>query len=164
MVQIDRTNVIDGARDAAEPDRSPVVVTDVDFVIQPQTHQVTLTAAQLQTLNTVPVVVLPELPHGHKAQVLGVYYEKADGAYTNTSGGAVTVNYQDGGNTLAATIPVAHIRNANAKSGWATRPNQSGTPATFSVPDGALEATAPADFAGAGGDLTLTLVYLEVDA
>ena len=107
-------------------------------------------------------MVLPELPDGHKAQVLGVYYEKAAGAYT--SGGAVTVNYQDGGNTLAATVPVAHIRNANARSGWATRPNQAGTPATYSVPDGALDATVSADFAGAGGDLTLTLVYLEVNA
>ena len=157
MVQINRSNVIDGAHVDAEPaptmvHRSPVT----------QTHQVTLTAAQLQALSTDPVVVLPELPDGHKAQVGGVYYEKAAGAYT--SGGAVTVNYQASGNTLAATIPVANIRNANATSGWATRPNQAGTPATYEVPDGALDANASADFVGAGGDLTLTLMYLEVDA
>lgn len=123
-------------------------------------RETVLRAADLQNLSGTPVVVLPALPDGLKAAVLGVYYSKAAGAYTN--GAAVTINYTDSGNTLAASIPVANVRQATANDGWATRATQSGTAATFEVPEGGLDANASAGFSGDGGDLTITVRYIEV--
>ena len=126
------------------------------------THTTVLTAAQLHAISATPVDVLPDrlIPGSIQAAVLGIYYSKEAGAYT--SGAALTLNYKDSGNTLVATIPVGRVRSNTAVTGWATMPAMSGTPSSFTLPTEGIDANAASNFHGGGGDLSITVRYVEV--
>ena len=156
MAVIARNNVIPGARN---DDFHVDGLVHCDQV-QPTSVSVTLDEAAVLALDATPVV-LAAMPAGKKIVPLGVYYDKEAGAYT--LGADITVNFTDGSDTLVATIPVAQVRLAGATTGWATRATLSGAPDSQVVlPDSIDMSTSTGFTATAGGDLTVTLLYLEV--
>ena len=144
---IARSNVIAGAS-AAEARRV-------------QSRSVTLQASDVQGMNASPVTLLPQPSPGMAYVVLGVYSSKAADAFA--AGGVATVRFDDATNTAIATIPVAHFTDAAADARWATRSAQSGTPGAQSVPGAAVEITCGTAFTGSGGDVTMTVRFIEVN-
>ena len=152
---IPRDNVIPGAQDDSYH------IGDIFHCDhQPINHEVTLSRAEVQALNGTAVDVLPQGTNGQSFEVLGVYYSKAAGAYAG--GAAVTINRTDTSNTLVATIPVANMRAAGAMAGWATIPALTGLPGTQAIIEEGIDANTSTAFTGDGGDLTITVRYVEV--
>ena len=155
MVQIDRNHVIDGAADD---------MTHVGTVFHcghdVELYEVVVTRAQVHAMRTTPVPLLPALPDGRKIAVLGVYYIKAAGGYTG--GQTVRVRYTNSSNTIVGSLPSTQMRHALARDGWFGLGNQSGTPSAFAIPEGGLDLNTTAAYAGDGGDLTITIRYIEV--
>lgn len=153
---IPRVNVIPGAQN------DPFHV-DLEFHCEMQpVHQVRVfTRSQIQGLFPTNVEIVP-VAVDRRIVVLGVYYDKASGAYTD--GGDITILYEDPTGTLIATIPVANMRAGGQREGWATLAPLSGTPDTVAIPDSGVQVHAPADFTGNGGNLTLTVRYLDIEA
>ena len=150
---IARSNVISGVQDDSysAPGGSMGV----------QTAEVVMVAADVHDLDSAPVVLLERPASGRGYVVLGVYSHKAADAYGG--GSAVTVNYQNGANTLVATIPLNHFIATGTDSRWATPAALSGTPAAQSVLGSGIDMNATVAFTGAGGDVTVTVQYVEVD-
>ena len=155
MVQIARTNIIGGASD--DPDHIGTVFhcgREINLL------QVLVPRAQVHSLNTTPVVLLPALPDGRKIAVLGVYYRKAAGAYAG--GQTVHVRYINPMNNVVGSLPSSQMRNVLSRDGWFGRAGQSGDPSTFAVPEGGLDLNTTAAYTGDGGDLSVTIRYVEV--
>ena len=155
MVQISRTNVIDGAADDTEH-LGTVFHCGREVLL----HEVGLTRAQVQALHTTAVVILPALVGSRKIAVLGVYYVKAAGAYSG--GGTVSIHHLDTAGTLVGGLPSSQMRNAGRRDGWFSRAGQSGDPSTFAVPEAGLDVRTGSAYTGAGGDLSITVRYVEV--
>ena len=154
MSQIARSTVIPGAgNDGFHVDG----LVHCDHA-QPVQITVTFDAAAVRGLDT-PVDLVEPVP-GKKIVPLGVYYSKESGAYG--AGAAITFNYKS--NAQVASIPLSVMTNSAAVTGWATRSNQSGQPDAQPVPELPIEIKTATAFTGNGGDLTITLIYLEVDA
>ena len=119
----------------------------------------TMNAGNLNALSTA-LEFMPALEHNLKIGVLGVYFSKTAGAYTG--GSAVSIRYNTTGTPAVASIPASQVRSSGATSGWATLAAQTGVPADFAIPEDGLEAVASSDFSGSGGDLTITVRYIEV--
>ena len=156
MVQISRSHVIDGAADhvfhVGSVNHCGGGIVEVTNV---------LVAAQLHVIRADPRPVLVEPPlAGRRIAVIGVYWSKEAGAYS--SGGALTINHTNLANSLIGTINAGDIRNASATSGWATLPALTGTPVAFPVPDDGLDLNSSGNFQGNGGDLTITVRYIQV--
>ena len=153
MVLIDRTNVIGGATN--DSFRVPGVSGGSGLL----TADVVLSRADVQALDDTPIELLPAVA-GNKYVVLGVYASKAAGAYAG--GAAVTINYTDSGDTLVATIAVAHFRASGTDTRWASNPGLSGLPSAHAIPTDSVDCSTGTEFTGDGGDVTLTVLYLEI--
>ena len=124
---------------------------------QPVHVSMTFDSAGVRGLDT-PVDLVDPVP-GKKLVTLGVYYSKETSAYGG--GAAVEITYK--GSSLISTIPQNALTNSAAVTGWATRANLSGTPDGMRVPDLGIEIKTGTAFTGSGGDLTITLIYLETE-
>ena len=150
---IPRTSVIPGAQD----DTFSVDGGSSGGVL---TVTVGLTRAQMHDISN-PIELVADPGAGLGIAVLGVYSAKAAGAYT--AGGALQVEYDATGTADIASVPVTPFRSAATDSRWATPEAITGTPSAFAVPGGGVQVQASADFAGAGGDVTLAVKYVVVD-
>ena len=157
MVQIVRTNVIDGA---AIDDFHVGVVQHCGGLVL--TRTTVLSRSQVHGLNTPKRLLDDPTDPDIRFVVFGIYWSKEAGAYT--SGGNVNIDHRDSGTTTIASIPAANIRQAAAASGWASRSGLFGLPAAYPVHAGGLQAAAGSRFSGNGGDLTFTVRYVEVEA
>ena len=152
---IPRDNVITGAaNDSYHPDGSFHCAVD-----QPAVATITISPAQILTLNAMPVQLLAQFPSGRRIIPLAVYYRSRASAWAN--GGDVQIRYEGGGITFAE-IDGAEIRSVNPQIGWGTRTALLGTPQQQVLPDAGVEVWVGTDFTGSGGELLLDLVYLEV--
>lgn len=147
MPVIERSTVIRGAVE----DVYTKEATDIKSVT------VTLDAAAVQALNTVPVELLPDPPAGHAYSIIGVYSQKAAAAYAD--GADVGVNYTDTANTEVATIPLAHFTSA-ADARWATRAALSGAPAAQTLPPNGVDMSVSTAFTGSGADIVVAVRYV----
>ena len=155
VAQISRTNVIGGAKD------DHFHVGDVFHCNhQPINHSVTLTRAQIHALDSAAIDLLLLSANGPNFEVLGVYFSKESGAYSG--GAAITINRKNNADTLVATIAASNMRSAGASSGWATIPALSGTPDAQVVIGEGVDVSTTTAFTGAGGDLTITVRYVDV--
>ena len=155
MVQIGRTSIIEGAVDDTEH-LGTVFHCGREVLL----HRATVTRAQVHAIRSTPALLMPALQGGRKIAVIGCYYVKEAGGYTG--GGTVRVRYDNTANTVVGSLPSSQMRHALARDGWFGLPGQSGDPSTFEVPDGGLDLNTTADYAGDGGDLTITIRYVEV--
>ena len=147
---ISRSNVIKGSSpDAFARAGAPL-----------RTRLVTLNAATVQGLDSAPVVLLPNPPSGIGYLVHGVYSDKAAGEYDD--GAVVTVNYQDASATQIASIPRGHFTATSQDGRWATRSALSGLPSSQTPQGFGVNLNTATAYTGAGGDVTLTIVYVEV--
>ena len=154
---ITRTSVISGAvNDNFHPDGEQHCQSAQPAV----SATVTLTNAQVRGLPHNEVEVVPGIP-GKRIYVLGAYYEKAAGAYTGGSGFVVEyISNQQ----WVVDMPEVAMRSGSAETGWGDLRDQSGTPENQSFPFGGLQIASGGGFQGTGGgQLEITVVYLEVD-
>ena len=151
---IPRDRVIPGARD--DDYHVDSLVHSDERVLS---RSVTISRAAMQGLNTTPVVVLPAKT-GLRYIVVAAHVSKAAGAY---AGGAdVTLNYINTENTLAATFDDASFGAAGAvANAWAALPARTGTVAAQTFPAGGIDANVATAFTGAGGAVTITVLYVE---
>ena len=153
MTTIERTSVILGA----ENDNFHVNgLVHCDHA-QPVQAAVTLDSTAVRGLDT--ALHLVDSAPGKKIEPLGVYYSKEAGAY----GGGAAITLRFGSGHVVATIPLADITSASAEAGWADRANQSGTPESQAAPSDSVQILTGTAFTGNGGDLAITLIYLEVE-
>jgi len=155
---IPRSRVIPGARD------DDYHVDDTYHTGQmPKTASVTLTKTDMVALNATPITLLADPPAGHKYVVLACHVEKATGAY---GGGAqVTVNHTDTDSTQAVSFPLARFTSAAVQNQWVPR-TYTGDVDDVTDPDGGLDintATAFTDTGDDGGDVTITVRYIQVE-
>ncbi len=154
---IPRSRVIPGAKD----DDFHVVDNRTHYPRVVQTATVTLTAADVQGLDATTVEILEAPESGRAYAVLGVHASKAAGAYGG--GAAVPVEYADNDGTNIASIPLAHFTAGGTDARWATRVALAGLPAAQVVPAAGIRVgTVGTAFTGAGGDVTITVRYVEV--
>ena len=125
-----------------------------------RTRSVTLNSVAIQGLDSAPVVLLPVPPSGIAYLVHGVYSDKVAGEYGG--GATVTVNYQDASTTQIASIPRGHFRLTSQDSQWAARTALTGTPTGQAPPGVGIGLNTGTAFTGEGGDVTITVVYIEV--
>ena len=125
---------------------------------------VVLTAADVQALNSTPIDLVGELGDSKAIAVLGVHYSKASGAYSG--GAACHIQYKDPANTRVANITAATMRANSQQGGW-DMADRTGNPTANSnqtlLPQG-IEITTATAYTGAGGDLTMHVLYLEAAA
>ena len=155
MTLINRDGVVEGAgNDSFHPDG---LFHCADA--QPAQDSAILSTAQVVALNGTPVD-LADPPAGRSFYPVGIFYRKRNGGYT--LGADVTIHFKDGATTRVATIPVSVMRNTGATSGWAARFPLTGTPESQVEPREGLEVRTTVAFVGAGGELELDLLYLEL--
>ena len=123
---------------------------------------VTLETAVVQALNTSPVTLVEAPPAGYYVAVFGVFGRKQSGSYAASD--AINIRW-------AATTPVnfahfqtSYLNNANLAQDWAGWVDPSGPPNHIPPRGVSLQAYSGSDSAGAGGDLTLTVVYVVLKA
>ena len=157
MVQITRTHVIDGA---AIDDFHVGVVQHCGGLVL--TRTTVLRTSQVHGLNSPKQLLDNPTDPDMRFVVLGIYWSKEAGAYT--AGGTINIDHRDPSTTTIAAIAATDIHQAAASAGWAARRGLSGLPVDYPVIEGGLQAAAGSRFSGAGGDLTFTIRYVEVEA
>ena len=150
---IDRTVIIDGA---ANDDFHVNGLSHCDHA-QPVQAVLTLDSAGVRGLTTAVHLVTPAA--GKKIEPLGIYYSKDVGAYG--AGASIAVRFTSG--HVLGSILRADINSASAEANWTVRPNQSGLPDSQAAPEEGIEVHSGTAFSGNGGDLIITLIYLEVE-
>jgi len=155
---IPRERVIPGARDDDYHVDSTYHTSQ-----QPRTASVTLTKTDMVALNATPVTLLADPPAGHKYVVLACHVNKATGGYG--AGAPVTVNHTDTDSTVAASFPLARFTAAAVQNQWISR-TYTGDVDDVTDPDGGLDinvGTAFTDAGDDGGDVTITVRYIQVE-
>ena len=153
---IERTDVIEGAEnDEFHPD-GLVHCT----ITNPARFNHTLNRSAVHGL-TSPVGIVGGRAGIKRIVVLGVYYSKATGAYAG--GAAVAVHFSDPATTSIATIPATVLRNAAAVTGWAERATLAGSPESQPLVVGGIQLSTATAYTGAGGNLTVSVIFLEVE-
>ena len=151
---IPRNSVIPGARDDTFR-MKPLVAPPA--VVEPKVAVVTLTAEHLQAISGNPISLVPSPGPGKTLLIAKVVASKEPDAYT--TGRALSLNYGVGGPEWGR-FATAVFTAADASSDIATPAKPSW--ATPFPPTSDLVASANNNFAGAGGDVTITVTYFEV--
>ena len=159
---IPRQNVIPGAQDDTYSVGSGGVVVGPAPVVLSTT--VTITRDEMHDISTTPIEVFSGLGSGRQIVVLGVYLTKHAGAYTTTR--TLNLEYTSGTPTSVGSVAGTHFGGAGTQNSWAvlTNPLVTVAPADVDEPvNASIQATANNDFAGAGGDVDVTVRYIEVE-
>lgn len=153
---INRQIVIPGAQD----DGYSVAYGGIErLTMKKVSHIVSQTA--IHTLNATPVELLPAPPTGKRYAVFAAYSSKASGGYTG--GAVIAIQYSGTGTPNAATLPATHFRAVGTNTAWASRVAPAGAPNAFALGEGSVRLTTTTAFADAGGPVTVTIFYAEVD-
>ena len=151
---IPRDNVIPGAR-------NDDFALDGEFLTDglPKTHVVNVARADIHALNTTNLDIMPARPGGRRIAILGIYYDKLAGGYSG--GAAITLHATGAGAPQVGSIAATEMRQSGARTGWGGIQNRTGVPADQETPEGGLRIQTSTAYTGAGGDLEITIYYLE---
>ena len=145
---IQRSNVTPGAQDDTYR-VNPVVA-------KAQTQRTVLSTEQVRSLDTESQPLTPTPSIGRSIEVLSVFVEKAAGGYAQPK--PLSLRYGAEGEEVAR-IGAAILRDTDERTGWADL-----QPTGLGRPTGAAVTAAATDpYQGDGGELTITVRYVEVE-
>ena len=154
---IKRSNVIGGAVDD-DYRVAPLQAAAAGSVFL---YSVTLSREQVQGLGQTPVAVTPVPGQGKRIEVLGAHLWKTAGGYSPAH--TVVVLYGGTEGQEAARFPTSWLRDPLETGGWGDITPPEVAPDQVDRPvDQPLVVTSANRAAGDGGDVTITVRYVEV--
>ena len=128
--------------------------TDCDYNLC-QNATVTLTASQIDSMFTTPIVLIPAPGAGLAIIVDSIAFKLVNGGTNFAGGGVVTISYQGGGATVVPTVAAAVVNGATSTTQLA----QNATTVTASINQGIQITNATGVFTTGNGTLTLNITY-----